>query len=93
MSEVFDSTRAQFDGIALPPPPIYIGRAIHRFVEVNGEGTEAGAVTAVMPILAAAGGWSEPRRFQMILDRPFFFVIRDHDSNMILFMGALNDPR
>jgi len=28
----------------------------------------------------------------MILDRPFFFVIRDDESNMILFMGAVNDP-
>jgi len=34
----------------------------------------------------------EPRRFQMIFDRPFFFAIRDDHRNMILFMGAVNDP-
>ena len=93
MSEAFDPERAQFDGIALPPPPFYIGRVIHRaMVEVNEEGTEAAAVTA-STMCTAAMHRSEPRRFQMILDRPFFFVIRDDHSNMILFMGAVNDPR
>ena len=93
MSEAFDPKKAQFDGMALPPPPIYIGRAIHRaVVEVNEEGTEAAAVTGVTMELASALR-SQPRRFQMILDRPFFFVIRDDHSNMILFMGAVNDPK
>ena len=92
MSEAFDPERAQFDGIALPPPPIYIDRVIHRaVVDVNEEGTEAAAVTAIT-FCSAPMARSEPRRFQMILDRPFFFVIRDDHSNMILFMGALNDP-
>lgn len=93
MSEAFDPGRAQFDGMALPPPPIYLGQAIHRaVVEVNEEGTEAAAATAVLCLRASAIP-SKPRRFQMILDRPFFFVIRDDPSNMILFMGAVNDPR
>jgi len=92
MSEAFDPERAQFDGIALPSPSIYIGQAIHRaLVEVNEEGTEAVAATAFTVWLSAEHA---PRRraFQMILDRPFFFAIRDDHSNMILFMGAVNDP-
>ena len=93
MSEAFDPERAQFDGLALPPPPVYIGQAIHRaVVEVNEEGTEAAAVTAFTLGLSSMLQ-SQPRRFQMILDRPFFFVIRDDHSNVILFMGAVNDPR
>ena len=93
MSEAFDPERAQFDGMALPPPPIYIGQVIHRsVVEVNEEGTEAVAITEIAMPLASARR-TEPRRFRMILDRPFFFVIRDDHSNMILFMGAVNDPR
>ena len=92
MSDAFNPERAQFDGMALPPPPIYIGQAIHRaLVEVNEEGTEAAAVTAVTQCLAAKSA-PKPRLFQMILDRPFFFAIRDDHSNMILFMGAVNDP-
>jgi serpin B len=92
MSEGFDRERAQFDGMALPPPPLYIGQAIHRaLVEVNEEGTEAAAVTAATVCFAAEHA-PKPRGFQMILDRPFFFAIRDDHSNMILFMGAVNDP-
>jgi len=92
MSEAFDPKRARFDGMALPPPPIYIGRAIHRaLVEVNEEGTEAAAVTAVTECFGLRRA-AKPRVFQMILDRPFFFAIRDDHSNMILFMGAVNDP-
>jgi serine protease inhibitor len=92
MSEAFDPERAQFDGVALPPPPIYIGQVIHRsVVEVNEEGTEAAAITEMAMPLASLRP-TESRRFRMIVDRPFFFVIRDDDSNMILFMGAVNDP-
>jgi len=93
MSEAFDPGRAEFDGLALPPPRISIGQVIHRaVVELNEEGTEAAAVSAAV-FRAESALWSEkPRRFQMILDRPFFFVIRDEHSNMILFMGAVNDP-
>jgi len=93
MSDAFNPLRARFDGMALPPPPIYIGDAIHRaLVEVNEEGTEAAAITGVS-ICLAAGNAPMPRLFQMILDRPFFLAIRDDHSNMILFMGAVNDPR
>ena len=92
MSEAFNPERAQFDGMALPPPPISIDEVIHRaLVEVNEEGTEAAAVTAVRMCLAAERA-PKPSVFQMIMDRPFFFAIRDDHSNMILFMGAVNDP-
>jgi serpin B len=91
MPEAFDSERAQFDGMALPPPPLHIGQAMHRaLVEVNEEGTEAAAATDVTVCLAARA--RKPRVFQMILDRPFFFAIRDDHSNMILFMCVVNDP-
>src|SRR6185437_2840559 len=92
MSEALDPGKAQFDGMAVPPPPIYIDQAIHRaVVEVNEEGTEAAAVTAVG--FMASKSQSKPRVFEMILNRPFFFVIRDDHTNMILFMGAVNDPK
>lgn len=93
MAEAFDPERAQFGGMALPPPPIYIGQVIHRaLVEVNEEGTEAAAVTMGTLSLSAAMRSPTPRKFQMILDRPFFFAIRDDHSNMLLFMGAVNNP-
>ncbi len=51
------------------------------FVEVNEEGTEAGAstVTGVVPT-----SLSEFR-----VDRPFIFVIRERQTGTILFMGKV----
>jgi serpin B len=60
------------------------------FVEVNEEGTEAAAVTVAGGIM---GGMEPepPPPFKMIVDRPFLFAIVDARSEMILFMGLVND--
>jgi serpin B len=60
------------------------------FVEVSEEGTEAAAVTAV-GMRPQAIRMDQPRPFEMIVDRPFFFTIVDARSEMILFMGVVND--
>ena len=60
------------------------------FVDVNEEGTEAAAVTTVgMTALAIM----EPvKPFEMIVDRPFFFVIEDSQTQSILFLGVVYNP-
>lgn len=61
------------------------------FVEVNEEGTEAAAVTGVhMTMLEVIREPEKP--FEMIVDRPFFFVIGDGVTKSILFMGMIYDP-
>lgn len=57
------------------------------FVAVDEKGTEAGAATAVVIAKAAPGG---PVEFTM--DRPFIFLIRDIETNTILFMGRVLNP-
>ena len=32
-----------------------------------------------------------PKPFQMIVDRPFFFLIEDEPTRMILFLGVVFD--
>jgi len=59
-------------------------------VEVNEEGTEAAAVTSVQVGITSV---QQPRPpFQMVVDRPFFFAIRDTRTGMVLFMGAVYEP-
>lgn len=68
----------------------WISLVIHKtFVEVNEEGTEAAAATAVMMVMAVM---APQETFEMIVDRPFFCAIRDDETGALLFMGAIVDP-
>ena len=92
MGIAFDPQRARFDTINPPPPEVWIAQILHRaFVDVNEEGTEAAAVTGAM-IAASASCQPRIRTFEMIVDRPFFFAIRDDRTNTILFMGSVEEP-
>lgn len=91
----FDGQRADFTGM-IPPEEtsenIFISNVLQKtFVEVNEEGTEAAAVTKV-EMAETAMPVEEPERFQMRVDRPFFFVIRNNSTGTLLFMGLLVDP-
>jgi serpin B len=55
------------------------------FVEVNEEGTEAAAATAVV-----LGDSAFPPPF--VADHPFLFLIRDTKRGTILFMGRVEKP-
>jgi serpin B len=70
-----------------------ISEVIHKaYVDVNEEGTEAAAATAVtMRALAMRAPGGPPPVFRA--DHPFVFMIRDNRSAAILFMGRMADPR
>jgi serpin B len=57
-------------------------------VEVNEEGTEAAAATAVVMTFRAM-----PRPQPIFCaDHPFLFLIRENSSGSILFLGRVVDP-
>jgi serpin B len=69
---------------------LFISEVIHKaFVDVNEEGTEAAAATAVV---MERGRPPEPS-VTLRIDRPFLFLIRDNSTGAILFMGRVTDPR
>ena len=77
---------------AMSQEPLHIGFVKQKtYVAVNEQGTEAAAVTAV-GVAARAVRREEPP-FQFVVDRPFFFVIREKQTGLILFLGAISDPR
>jgi serine protease inhibitor len=94
MERAFDPNQAEFDGVSAGQLPVWIDRVFHRAVaEVNEQGTEAAAATMMTACFSSSGRIKRPpREFKMIIDRPFFFVIRDETTGTILFMGWVGDP-
>ena len=73
---------------------IYISSVIHKaFIEVNEEGTEAAAATAVIMALTSAEPTEQPpQRIVFDCDHPFLFTIHHKETNTILFMGQVENP-
>jgi serpin B len=71
-----------------------ISAAIHKaFIDVNEQGTEAAAATAiVMRATAARMPIPEPPPIVFRADHPFLFLLRDEKTGGILFMGRVADP-
>ena len=79
------SPQADFSGIN-GKKDLFISAVVHQAtVDVNEEGAEAAAATAVVMKRGAP-----PPRF--VADHPFLFLIRDRRSDSILFLGRVANP-
>jgi serpin B len=94
MPTAFSAEKADFSGMVskenLAGQNLFISQVIHQaFVEVNEEGTEAAAATAViMETMSAAP--QEPKVFRA--DHPFIFLIQEKATGNILFLGRVVNP-
>ena len=89
MVDAFSSSCADFSGMDGRPDWLYITDVLHKaFVDVNEEGTEAAAATAV--VVGARSVAAPPVVFRA--DRPFLFIIQEKSTGSILFMGRVSDP-
>jgi serpin B len=85
------TSRADFGAIS--DKPLFISFVKQKtYVAVNEQGTEAAAVTAIAAP-GAAPVLIEPPPFHFVVDRPFFMAIRERQTGLILFLGAISDPR
>lgn len=86
MNDVF-SAGANFSGMD-GTRNLYLSEVVHQaFVSVDEEGTEAAAATAAIMGLRAM-----PRVVEFRADHPFLFLIQEHASGAVLFMGRMSDP-
>ncbi len=89
MTAAFNPDLADFSGMD-GQHSLYISEALHKaFIAVDEKGTEAAAATVII----MATGAMPSQGIELVIDRPFFFAIRDVPTGTILFMGRVLDPR
>jgi serpin B len=90
MPDAFSAQLADFSGMD-GSLKLLISAVVHKaFVSVDEEGTEAAAATAVIVGETSAPEPAEP--VELIIDRPFIFLIRDYETGAILFLGRVLNP-
>jgi serpin B len=94
MPLAFDQDRANFQGIAVLRGGLHIDAVVHKaFIEVNEEGTEAAAATAVVMATRSASAEPTPEPPRFIAEHPFIFALVDRRTGLVLFLGRVVDPR
>jgi serpin B len=89
MVDAFGS-KADFSGMN-GKQDLFISAVVHKaFVDVNEEGTEAAAATAIVMNRMAVVRENQPPVFRA--DHPFLFLIRHEKTGAVLFMGRIADP-
>jgi serpin B len=89
MTLAFDLGQADFSGITVEEQ-LAISAVIHQaVVDVDEEGTEAAAATAVTMYKTS---FRREAALTLQVDRPFFYAIRHRGTGALLFLGRLLDP-
>ncbi len=89
MTAAFSWETADFTGLGSSTEyPVHISQVCHKtFITVDSKGTKAGAGTVVMAPDSASDPEERPK--EVILDRPFVYMIIDCQANLPLFMGTV----
>ena len=95
ITEAFDRETADFSRMGTYGAEnrnLCISQVLHKtFLSVSEKGTKAGAATVVqMAPGAAAPGAREEK--EVILDRPFVYMLIDCETNLPFFIGTMMDP-
>jgi serpin B len=90
MEKAFIADEADFSGLT-GLNELFISKVVHKaFIEVNEEGTEAAAATAVIMARSSINGGGSRVIFEA--DHPFMYLIRHKETGTILFTGIVSSP-
>ena len=91
MNTAFDPELADFTPMGTDEDgPLYIGQVLHKtFIDVNEEGTRAAAATSIGLEAGASAPLDEPVVYDVILNRPFAYLIIDNQLGTPVFAGTM----
>lgn len=89
---MFNEREANFS--ELSDVPLVVSKVIQKaFVEVNEEGTEAAAATAMSFMATCAFNAPPPKEETFIADHPFIFlIVKHHEEQSPVFIGRYSSP-
>ncbi|XP_049854733.1 serpin B6-like [Schistocerca gregaria] len=91
VTDMFDASSANLSGIS--DEPLVVSKVLHKaFIEVNEEGTEAAAATAVVMVGYSLSGPAPDPPIIFKADHPFVFLILDQQTHTVLFAGRYSTP-
>ncbi len=83
---------AQFPGRLTDTQRTKLDKVIHKTVlKVDEDGTEAAAVTAITEITVSGTRYLKDAEVFRV-DHPFFLVLKNNETDAVLFMGRIVDP-
>ena len=88
---IFDESKNPLGNLVESPYPVYASDVFQACkITVDEEGTKAAAVTTLIVKTTSAIVNSNSK--EVVLDRPFGYIIMDNKTNEVLFMGKVIEP-
>jgi serpin B len=89
----FDRQKADFSAMTTDRSALAIAAVEHQaFVDVDEEGTEAAAATAVIMAPGAGAVPRDQKRAVFRADHPFLYLIRENSTYSVMFIGRVDKP-
>ncbi|XP_061445209.1 plasminogen activator inhibitor 1 [Rhineura floridana] len=85
MKDMFDASKADFHSLS-DEEPLFVAQALQKVkIDINESGTEASSATAAII-------YSRMAPLEIVMDRPFLFLVQHNPTGTILFMGQVMEP-
>jgi len=96
INDAFDGDRANFSKMSkaeTPDDTLYVSDALHKAdIEFTEDGVKAAAVTVIAMMANSAIMPQVNYPVEIIIDKPFMFVIRDKTTKDVWFTGTVYEP-